>query len=138
MPLTIPNPTNLININIPSMNLQHDEIIDCIQDIRTALEQSEDKETISILLRSLVSLSRQYFDDEEKEMLHYHYPNIDSHIGRHMAYNELLSSLVINYQQGSIATALNNLSFLTKWFIEHIATADYHFCIYKEEQRDFL
>lgn len=121
-------------IGLSKIDEQHGQIIQAITAIYDQLEVISDKGTITPLLSHLVQVSRQHFDDEERLMLNHHYPDIESHIGRHMIFTEALANIIVHYQQGHVAIVLEQLKFLSHWTIEHIGTADTHYYDYIVKQ----
>lgn len=121
-------------LGIENMDCQHTEIIKAITDLLDALALNSAKEAITPLLSSLVIISRQHFHDEEQLMLDYHYPDIESHIGRHMVYSEALAKMVVHFQHKDISMVIENLRFMSNWFIEHVSTADAHYSNYIKQR----
>lgn len=121
-------------LGLPDIDDQHGLLVDAIYGLYETMDATSKKSIIDPLLSNLITISRQHFDNEERLMLDYHYPDIESHIGRHMAFNEVLAHIVVHYHQGDIPVALDNLRFLSHWYIEHIKTADHHYCIYLKKQ----
>ena len=121
-------------LGLPGIDHQHGHLVKSIYDLYETMAETSDKSIIDPMLSELIFISRQHFDDEERLMLDYHYPDIESHIGRHMTFNEALANVVVHYHQGDISVSLDNLKFLSHWYIEHISTADHHYCDYIKKQ----
>lgn len=122
-------------LGIPTIDAQHQHLINSICELFDTMNVTDDKHLINPMLSHLVSNCRKHFDEEERMMLEVHYPDIEAHIGRHMAFNEALASVVVHYQHGDMELALENLKYLSHWYIEHIKTADNHYCDFIKKKR---
>lgn len=115
-------------LGLPAIDAQHQRLVNLINELYDTLSVTSDKSIIDPILGYVVKLSREHFDVEERMMLDMHYPDIEAHIGRHMTFNETLATIIVQYQQGNIDVTLENLKYLSHWYIEHIKTADSHYC----------
>ena len=113
--------------NIPVMDQQHNEIIALAHELSNAFQNLETKKALLLICNRLFGACRQHFDDEECLMLKHFYPYTESHIGLHMDYTNILSTLINNIKSEAYSDAMDTMAFMMKWQIDHINEADNHY-----------
>lgn len=113
--------------NIPMMDQQHKEIIALAHELSKAFQNLETIKALLPICNRLFSACRQHFDDEERLMLKYFYPYTESHIGLHMDYTNILATLINNIKSEAYGDAIDTMTFMIKWHIDHMNEADRHY-----------
>lgn len=111
-------------LNIESIDKQHKQIINILQSLYDALLVHDTREHFQNLCSQLILISRDHFNEEERLMLKFFYPDTEAHIGLHMTFMTIVSTLIGNIRGEQYAYALDNVRYLTSWYIDHILDAD--------------
>lgn len=106
------------------MDQQHDEILEIIAVLTQYLSTNESQSLCLESCSSLVNALRQHYDDEERFMLKSFYPDIEGHIGQHMAYLNHFGKLVSLIRSNQLPLALSTLKFMRSWILDHMNDAD--------------
>lgn len=122
-------------VAIPSMNDTHLEEMIIINNLDTAIANS-DVEAISKLLNELLEHSTRHFADEEAIMKEAQYPDYQSHKSEHDRHLQELGSLVNYFERTRDPKAMYAYSTgnLTPWRIHHIQTMDTMMAKYSTEK----
>ncbi len=116
--------TDKIIIGIETIDTDHDRLLELMEAIKVATIDRESSVNISQLCTQLVSLSRNHFDDEERLLLKYFYPDTEAHIGQHMTYMNIVATLINNLKEEQYSYAIETLQYLANWFVHHISDSD--------------
>lgn len=121
-------------IGIEEIDADHMKIIEVMEEIKVAVIDRQSDNEIAHLCNRLISVSRQHFDQEERLMLKYFYPDTEAHIGQHMAYINIIGTLIKNLKEAQYSFAIETLKYLANWFLHHIKDADGHYAKFIAEK----
>lgn len=112
------------------MDQQHQAILDLGQELIEAFQRLQTKEALLAICHRFFNSCRQHFDDEERLMLKYFYPLTDVHIGQHMNHTIILTTLINNINNDDYSNAIDTLTYLMKWHLNHISQDDVQYAQY--------
>lgn len=115
--------SNSYSVNIPSMDQEHQRLIDIINNLYAAMRSGRGKDAIGSILDELVDYTKTHFAHEERLMKDAGYEGYDEQKRSHEA---LISQVVEIQAKFKAGTALSQeiLSFLKNWLVKHIQGLD--------------
>lgn len=113
-------------VSVASVDRQHHEIFDAINDLQAAVVHHSDRETIGSFLNEVVDETRVHFATEEALMAASKYNGMALHTLKHQHLLEQLAAYVTRFNRG-FELSDHSLNFLRDWFIPHILEADANF-----------
>lgn len=135
--------TNDLSINIETIDNQHKELINRINDLVNAIKHHICKHKISSVIEFLEEYVDFYFGEEERFMLKFSYPGYQFHKSQHEHFKETLSFLKSELIkiEGGTKPGPYNLSMATNqvivdWILDHIARVDKELGQFLQTQRD--
>lgn len=116
---------NRHNVGIASIDSQHQELIERVNQIADAVAGRESNEVVQEMLEGIIRFAREHFAFEEGLMAEYGFPDMKSHIMEHRRHLQLLNNLT---QEGLRASSHDRAAlvaaFLADWTDHHIPKAD--------------
>ena len=110
-------------LGIHSVDQQHKQLVEIINQLHGASLRGEKRETISAILASLVHYTRVHFSDEETMLESAGYPDLDMHRSKHQGFVSHLSDMQHRFDGGQ-DVAGDLLAFLRDWLAGHILGTD--------------
>jgi hemerythrin-like metal-binding protein len=122
---------NFYSVNEPSLDAQHRQVIESINDLYDAWENPEATATTKRVLDRLVEYTQTHFDHEEKIMREAGFPEweFDAHKAQHDAMRQRTIGLRTHL---TLVTARDVLVFLKDWWLDHIQGEDKKYAGYVE------
>ncbi len=123
---------NIRNIRItfttgnPTIDNQHDEILQRIKAIITACKERREQSEIHELMTFLRNYTLDHFAFEEQYQMQRGYPGLAAHKKQHDQLVRKLSALEEQYARegGSMPTVTNSLKLTYEWLSNHINSCD--------------
>jgi hemerythrin-like metal-binding protein len=109
------------SVNDPSLDAEHKQIIECINDLYSALESPNAGAVTKQVLDQLVEYTQAHFAHEEKRMKEVGFPTFDAHKALHDNMRQRTIGLRTHL---NLVTARDALIFLKDWWIDHIQGED--------------
>lgn len=113
------------NVGIASIDSQHQELIERVNQITDAVAGREPNEVVQEMLEDIIRFAQEHFAFEEGLMAEYGFPDMESHIMEHRRHLQLLNNLS---QEGLRASRHDKVAlvaaFLADWTDHHIPNAD--------------
>lgn len=114
--------TKDLNTGIDVIDEQHKRIVDYINQLKTALHQSDGR-LVGSVLNELADYCISHLSFEESLMAEVHYPYLKPHKAMHDMFVKRLEKLQEKYDQGEdVAAQLHDM--LSTWLIHHIKKVD--------------
>ena len=121
-----------LSLGIPSIDMQHKELIERVNKLIGAMQQSKGGDEVRRLVIFLGDYVVSHFGNEERLMEQNRYPRLAEHRAIHAAFvrefGELRGSLEKNGATPTLAVALNRK--LGDWLVKHILEADRAFGVF--------
>lgn len=112
------------SVNIKTIDNQHQELINILNRLFTAVSLREGSKVIASILSALTSYTRTHFALEERLMQQAAYADIDAHKLEHKKLIEQLEQLCKRHEQEEKPIYFEILRFLKHWLKEHIKGVD--------------
>ena len=113
--------TPAIAIGIESIDEQHRQLFDCLQQLQEAAEEQRAIYAVYAINR-LQAYAREHFEEEEGLMRRAGYPDLGPHAAEHQAFRSRLRELANRavFEDVSVDT----VEFLRGWLTHHVSEVD--------------
>jgi hemerythrin-like metal-binding protein len=112
------------SVGIPSIDLQHREMFDMINELYDAMRASNVAQVVPAILNRLEAHCREHFACEEGMMLKAGYPGYLRHKAEHISLTEKAKALARDFDEGKLVCSLAFLTLLKEWTQRHILSTD--------------
>ena len=112
------------NVGVRSLDLQHRQLIDVLNELHAALSQGRGKDVLTGLLARLASYAWTHLQHEERLLAAHRYPDFAAHKAEHDSYLARMRELEARSHQGGTAVTLELMQFLKGWWTGHILESD--------------
>lgn len=113
-----------LRLDIPEIDVQHEELIVLVNEFHAALEHGVDKAERDDLLARLMEETRRHFEYEEMMMSRYGYSEHQQHKSEHDRLMRNLLDLVDRYRRGELMLSIAVALELKCWGTIHIEKSD--------------
>lgn len=124
-----------LEIGIDTIDKQHKELIQKLDDLAKAVLKKQGKDKIRNMMRFLVEYGENHFEDEERFMTFYQFPGLKEQRKSHERFrettNKLMAQLETQKDMESFASSIQR--YLIDWLILHIKSEDRRFGEYLRE-----
>ena len=117
------------SVNDPSLDAEHKQIIECINELYAAMQGAADGPTTKRVLDRLVQYTRTHFEHEEQILGEVDFPDFAAHKALHDNMRQRTLGLRTHL---TLVTARDVLVFLKDWWLEHIQGEDKKYATYVE------
>jgi hemerythrin len=117
----------LYSVGNVSVDNQHKQILEIVNDLHMAMEEGNDHEVVKSLLDRMLRYTHTHFEFEERLMQECGYPDIESHKGLHDVLRRKTTGLRAHT---NLVMEQDLLRFLKEWWVEHIQEEDQKFAPY--------
>jgi len=121
-------------VNVAEIDQQHKQIIELVNHVYDAMQQSKNRDTIesaideldtqASVIDEMVDYTRYHFSTEEDYMLQYGYPGYDRQKEEHEQFVERVKAFRQDFDEGKAILSMDLVLFLRKWLKEHILGLD--------------
>ena len=109
------------SVGEPSLDAQHQQIIEFINELYVAMQRGVDHQAIRPLLDQLVQYTVHHFKHEEELMLARQYPDFAEHKAQH---DKMRRRTIALRDNAGLMTGRDLLVFLKEWWCNHIQEVD--------------
>lgn len=113
-----------LRLDIPEVDSQHEELIELVNGLHSALLEGADKTARDGFLSQLLDCTRSHCAYEEELMSRYDYPGYQAHKAEHDRLTQNLVDLVERYQRGELLLSIAVVMELKCWATIHIEKSD--------------
>lgn len=115
-----------LSIGYATIDGHHKKLVRIVEELRNMLDLPEVEYRLKIgkMLKQLSDYTIYHFNEEERIMQKYEYPNLREHATIHAFFVEKLHSTLPLIAKGDKSVAIEMYGFLSDWLIEHIAVED--------------
>lgn len=112
------------NIGIPEMDSQHKKLIETVGSFLDALKEQHSKQALDKALQTIVDLSIQHFESEQKFLQEHEFAEYQAHCALHKNLIDQILELKCEFEKTDYTVDLDVVDFFTKWLINHILIED--------------
>ncbi len=106
------------------IDTDHKDMLLIINNIHDAVEMDGSRESVLVILKSLVKLTYEHFSFEECLMIVTEYPESVAHMDEHQNLHSIANILAYNIEISNQEIVLDTINFFEDWFIDHIENMD--------------
>lgn len=122
------------SVKIESIDRQHRQLIDLINQLEEGAKQHEALNTLSSVLSDLKLYTTQHFRTEETLMQKYNYPGYASHRSEHQTLIKRIQEFQGRFEAGKLVHVDELANFLMGWLEGHILATDKRYSPYLVER----
>ncbi len=115
------------------LDAQHKVILSYMAKIYTCFLSKKKKEELFELVDRLDAFCKLHFLEEEQVMDEMGFPEIDAHKTEHALFVTHLENFIGRYEELNTVKNIDELLFLKKWFLEHVAVYDKKYARYGKQ-----
>ena len=112
------------SVGVQSMDSQHTVLFGILNDLHTAMMKGEASKFAGVLLRKLLSYTKDHFAAEEALMAAAGYTGLAQHRLKHRDLCKQVEEFAARYERGESALNVQLLNFLRDWLTNHIQLED--------------
>ncbi|MFT5700855.1 MAG: hemerythrin [Desulforhopalus sp.] len=109
---------------IPSLDQQHQTLIELINDLYKVLRKEKSNKSIEEVLDELTTYAEKHLQEEEGILDANGYADSANHIAIHQSYRDQLATLIAESKEDQEAAVQNTYTFLRQWWMGHIVAED--------------
>lgn len=113
-----------LSVGVKEIDLQHQKLIDMVNQLHQAMSSGQGKELLSRLLAALVNYTKVHFQTEERLMQKASYPHYAEHKKEHDTLTAKAVDLKNRFDTGQNMITLQVMNFLSDWLKHHILGTD--------------
>jgi len=113
-----------LSVKIDSIDEQHKKLIELINMFYEQVSHRTNNENISILIKGMKDYTQMHFDNEEKLMKQFNYPEYLAHKKEHDLFISKVASVEEKFNSGKAVLSFEITSFLKEWIKNHIQGSD--------------
>lgn len=123
---------------VDTIDKQHVAIITIINHLSSCAQEGQGKEQLKNIFKFLEGYVTTHFNDEEKYMQKYNYPNLKDHKVQHDLFRKFVSDLRIKVQSENASSTLhiNAIQTLKNWIVNHVTKVDIIMAAYIKSSLD--
>ncbi|HMM37401.1 MAG TPA: bacteriohemerythrin [Desulfovibrio sp.] len=104
---------------------QHRLLVEAINELHDRIQEGAEHQGLLDAVQGLAAYADYHFSDEERLMLRHGFPELEDHRLAHMEFRERMDACSATiHHSDSHPTAVEMLSFLTRWLARHIQRDD--------------
>jgi len=115
------------------LDAQHKVILSYMAKIYTCFLSKKKKEELLELVDRLDAFCKLHFLEEEQVMDEMGFPEMDTHKTEHALFVTHLENFIGRYEELNTSKNIDELVFLKKWFLEHVAVYDKKYARYGKQ-----
>ncbi|SCA55547.1 hypothetical protein MTBPR1_100188 [Candidatus Terasakiella magnetica] len=112
------------SVGCDTIDQQHKQIFGLINQLSTASSEMIDDEMIMAILEELLEYSQEHLRYEEEVMEKCNYADLENHKQQHWQYLEKVSALSVSAMGAEKEATKDIVTFLNKWWGQHILAED--------------
>ena len=119
------------SVKIAVIDEQHKRLFEIGNSISELVKDYKGQDTYDDIVKLVIELEKYteyHFEEEEKILRQYRYPDIEEHIAEHRYFIKYLSGLDFNEIDNNQEEWLNKLvKFIMAWILKHILNTDFKY-----------
>lgn len=112
-----------LSVNISFIDKQHQYLINLINRVHNAIEESDAAEVVEALL-DMQKYGQVHFKEEEELMRCHGYPGLEKHIELHQGFIRKTEQFIDEIEKTPLAVSTEMSHYLMDWLVKHIRTVD--------------
>ncbi len=101
-------------IDVQEIDEQHKVLLDIFNQIVTSVEKKNEWQATSSIVDSLIHHAYRHFATEERYMIKHQYPDLPSHIGKHLDFIKKVTTMTQEVKEKGLEKQKEMVAFLAK------------------------
>jgi hemerythrin-like metal-binding protein len=123
-----------LSVGIPSIDEQHRELVDIINDLHGAMLRREAREALAEIFERLAEYTERHFAHEEMLFDQFGYEGASAHKTQHSMLIAKVNELRGQFESGRVTVTMEVMEFLRDWLRNHIAVSDRRYAPFLKER----
>ena len=116
--------SNAFSVGVKIIDSQHMHLVSIMNNLCNAMDRGQEMKVINVVLSELTEYAEIHFKTEEKYFHEFNYEKTEEHEAQHKEFAYKIESLKKDLKEGSKNVTADTVSFLGKWFAEHVNDYD--------------
>lgn len=112
------------SVKVRQFDDQHKKLVEMINSLHDAMKVGKGRETMDIILKSLIDYTKTHFADEERLMTQHQFPGYEKHKKEHNLLTIQAQEINKQLEAGTFVVSQELLTFLREWLVKHIQGED--------------
>lgn len=112
------------SLGIPEIDQQHKALFGAVDELHTAFMEQKEGLKVGQVIEFMEVYAKTHFQTEERLMEKHPFPNRDSHLEGHRAFEEQVMEFLPRAPHGTRMLSMEVLHFLKDWLTHHINDTD--------------
>lgn len=121
-------------LGITSIDYQHKQLIQIFDKLLEAMKGDLTPQVLQKTVNDLKMYTKSHFSKEEEYMKQAQYPQLAQHVNAHQYFIKKIEEFEKSCQSGHVLSAIDLVSFLRDWFINHIKNTDGNYVPYLHKE----
>ena len=113
-----------LSVNIKEIDLQHQKLIQIINDLHEAMRQKKTQDLLGKIIDELIAYTSTHFLTEEAYFEKYQYGDRLSHKRIHTDFVKKVGEFKKEFSAGKLMLSMEIMTFLKEWLVKHIQGDD--------------
>ncbi len=122
--------SSALELGIDSVDEQHAKLVSLLNEAYDATVSLSGQEEILNILKRMNEYTKFHFSSEEELMKESGYPDLKSHMVKHLAFVEYVEKTMKRFEMEDFISSVELITYLFDWLKEHILGADKKFSEY--------
>ncbi len=125
---------NELSVGIASIDEQHKQLINIINELNSALEEGLADEVLANIFAELTVYTEEHFSYEEALFAEHGYSESEAHKNEHQALIKQVHALKQKMLEGDFMIGVEVMVFLKEWLLNHILKTDKAYTQFLQEK----
>jgi len=112
------------SVGIETMDKQHQKLIGIINSLYEEITKGSGRDAVGGAIKQLKEYGSYHFQEEEKFMKLFGFPNLDKHKTLHVEYIDSINDFEEKFTLSNSSMTLEVMNFLKDWLTKHIMNMD--------------
>ena len=112
------------SVKINMVDSQHKVLVDLINELHQAMMARKGKESLGVVLASLIKYTKSHFAAEEGLLHANQYPALANHKAEHERFAQTIVDFQDRFHRNEAAMTIDVMDFLKDWLLKHIMGVD--------------
>jgi hemerythrin len=120
-------------VDVQEIDEQHKVLLDIFNQIVSSIEKKSEWQATSSIIDSFLHHAYRHFATEERYMIQHRYPDLPSHIGKHLDFIKKVTTMTQEVHENSLEKQREMVAFLAKWYYDHVLIVDKKYSMFLDD-----
>ncbi len=113
-----------LSVNVREIDSQHKKLVELLNQLYSSMKAGKGSSVLKKLLDELVQYTIYHFDNEERYLKQYGYPDLEKHKREHEKLKAQVADFSKQVSMGKATISTDIINFLKNWVVNHIKRTD--------------